>query len=503
MVDEATSDKEGGESGLVHVPGGGPQIKPIKVLHRHDGYISFMVWSGDEIARRFAIRANALDEMFPEFTAQLIRDSFVSINAGYTLQDRSGHAAGPALHRTEFMRYLSACYADLDYYDHDLSRPRVIYELERMWAAGELPRASMLVDSGHGLWLLWLLHDASRPSQAHRGAFADNPFDHLQLYTKTNKAIYAKLAHLGADPIHDATRHIRVPGSFRNDRETFVQWDVKGTGGSVNSYTLKQLAALVGVQTVPRPQAERRALESTQRKPGSQSRAWIKTNENRLAALGILRDLRGGGFQQGIRNRAAYFYALALRGVNTRPAEIYEAIFDMGAHCQPPLSPGECTRAVKQALKAKTVKLSYRTIAECLDVDPHEAEVITQALYGNVRSGDHRFFPAAARFGDLQPTTTNTGGEFRATKKVRREEYIQQIVRENGWVPPIREMARQLEARGVYASIGTLHADYKKLGLVSAEGARRERMRHSEQLSFLGPAATAPDQADFTFGAVG
>jgi hypothetical protein len=453
------------------------------VLHRHDGYISFMVMSEGEIAERFAIRASALDEIFPEFTGQLIRDSFVSINASYTLADHSGRPFGPSAHRTQFMRYLCACYCDLDYYNHSLTRAQVVYELERMWANEELPRASMMIDSGRGMWLLWLLHDESRPARAHLGAFADNPYDHLQLYTKTNKALRARVGHLGADPIHDAARHIRVPGSFRNDCEQFVQWDIKGTSGAVNSYSLKGLADLVGVATVPRPKAEKLALESTLRKPGTQRRAWVKTNENRLAAIIVLRDLRGGGFQRGMRNRAAYFYALALKATGTPAREIRAAVIEMGAQCKPSLSDGDCRRAVEQACKVRTTKVSYRTLADILDINPREAEIITQALYGNVRSGDHRFFPAAARFGDVQPVNTAGGDDFRGTKKARREQGILQIVRESGSVPPIREMMRRLEAIGISASIGTLHKEYRRLGLVSSEGARRKRGRSFEQLA--------------------
>jgi hypothetical protein len=447
-----------------------------------------MVRNGDDIGDRFAIRASALDEIFPEFTAQLMRDSFVSINAGYTLADHSNASFGRPKHRTEFLRYLCACYCDLDYYKLDLGRPQVIFELERMWAHGELPRASMIVDSGRGMWLLWLLHSADEPNKAHLGAYSDNPFDHLQLYTKTNKALRAKLAHLGADPIHDAARHIRVPGSFRGDCEEFVQWDIKGTLGSVNSYALKELAGVMGVRTIPRPATERKALSSTLRKPGSQSRAWAKTNENRLAAISALRDLRGGGFPLSMRNRAAFLYALALKGARTPFDEIRAAVLDMGNQCEPPLSEGECRRAAMQACRAKSVRLSYRTMADDLDVHPSEAEVVTQILYGNTRSGDHRFFPAASRFGTVQPITTPSGGQFRETKRAARERAILQVVHEAPTVPSIREMMRKLEAMGVPASIGTLQKEYRRLGLNNAPASRRENARGREQLCLKGAA---------------
>jgi hypothetical protein len=44
----------------------GPQLLPIKVLHRHDGYISFAdKIEEDDFRPKFAIRADALDSYFP------------------------------------------------------------------------------------------------------------------------------------------------------------------------------------------------------------------------------------------------------------------------------------------------------------------------------------------------------------------------------------------------------------------------------------------------------
>lgn len=211
----------------------GPQLHPIKALHRHDGYITFMVKDADDpdrMERRFAIRADALDAWFPEFTAALVRNSFCAINGGYTLADRSGAEYGHPLHNTDSLRFLCACYCDIDYYSRNLTRLQVLAELERMWESGELPEASMVVDSGRGMWLLWLLHDSADPKHAHRGAYKGNSNDHLQLYTRINKAIYKKLNHIGADAISDAVRSIRVPGSFRNDTETYVKWRLRPGG---------------------------------------------------------------------------------------------------------------------------------------------------------------------------------------------------------------------------------------------------------------------------------
>jgi hypothetical protein len=449
----------------------GPQLHPIKALHRHDGYIKFMVKDADDpdrMEQQFSIRADALDAWFPEFTAALVRNSFCSINGGYRLADRSSAPWGRPLHNTDSLRFLCACYCDIDYYSQGLKRLQVLAELERMWESGELPKASMVVDSGRGMWLLWLLHDAEDSKRAHFGAYTDNPNDHLQLYTRINKALYTRLNHMGADTISDGVRSIRVPGSFRNDTETYVNWRIHGNSDRAISYTLSDLAAQMGVKAIRRPPAERAALAATRQPRGRQSKAWLKTNQNRLAALVTIKDQRAGGFNKGCRNKAAFFYAMAMRWNAVGRQDAWLALCEMGENCIPPLSKAECRQALKRGYKTRMPKLEYKTMANALDVTPTEAEIVSQALYGNCQPGDRRFFPAAQRFGPLEPITNDPGKNTRRTKQIIRREHITTANIDAGQVLSFREMQGTLLNAGIEASLGTLHSDYKALGLASA-----------------------------------
>jgi len=427
----------------------------------------------DRMERQFSIRADALDAWFPEFTAALVRDSFCSINGGYTLADRSSAPWGRPLHNTDSLRFLCACYCDIDYYSRGLTRLQVLTESERMWESGELPEASMVVDSGRGMWLLWLLHDAEDSKRAHLGAYTDNPNDHLQLYTRINKALYTRLSHIGADAISDGVRSIRVPGSFRNDTETYVKWRIHGNSDRAVSYTLTDLAAQLGVKTARRPLAERAALAATRQPRGQQSKAWLKTNQNRLAALVTIKDQRAGGFNRGCRNKAAFFYAMAMRWNAVSHQDAWAALCEMGESCTPPLSKEECRRALKMGYQTRMPKLEYRTMANLLDVTPMEAEIVSQALYGNCRPGDRRFFPAAQRFGPVEPVTNVSGKNTRRTKQIIRREHITTANINAGKVLSVREMQVTLLKAGIEASLGTLHADYKALGLKSAFSQRQ------------------------------
>jgi hypothetical protein len=201
---------------------------PLLRLHRHaDGYLSFAVAQEDDWRPVFAIRADRLERMFPEIRNYLLRDSYVSINAAHRAAARCRSSALAGIprpqHRPETLRYLCACYCDLDFYKTGFTYPQALAALRNFVAEGQLPPFSFLVNSGRGLWAFWLLHDEANPEHAHTGAYADHPGNHLMLYQRIHREIGKRLAGVGADPAAtDAARYVRMPGYFRNDVETIV-----------------------------------------------------------------------------------------------------------------------------------------------------------------------------------------------------------------------------------------------------------------------------------------
>jgi hypothetical protein len=256
-------------------------------------------------------------------------------------------------------------------------------------------------------------------------------------------------------------------GSFRNDTERFVEWTAHGNADRPYSYTLKELAAALGVELRERPKSEHLAIEASLRPKGSRSRAWKCLNQNRLTAMATIIDLRGGGFAEGCRNKGAFYYALALKGNGESREQALAAVVAMGRDCSPPLSSGECQRAVREAYKGrKCVRLYYQTLADALDVDQREAEIVSQ------RIAHH--FPAASRHGEMVPLTHLSGEDTRETRRAKRHAAIIEIVEEsrstaNGYVPSFREMAAKLRERtGADASYITVRSDYAALGISSS-----------------------------------
>jgi hypothetical protein len=437
-----------------------PNLFLITVLHRHDGYVSFASKDGDDFHLRFAIRADALESYFPQFLDQLTKNSLVSINASHRTASRKHQPVGFPCHRNESLRFLCSCYCDVDFYKHGLTFAQVQREIHSLCESGALPRPSIIVDSGHGLWLLWLLHDETDPTKAHLGAYGDNACNHLQLYTKINRAIGQRLIFLGADlGATDGARYIRVPGSFRTDHERYIHWDLQSRAGRPRTYTLKELADFFSIPLERRlPQEERAIAEAASRCP-SRSRGWTKTNQNRLAAFLTLKDLRAGGFDAGCRNFAAFIYASSLKATGVTKKDALHSLTAMAALCRPPLSSSECEGAVKSAWKQKSFKLRYHRMAGLLKVSLAEAEIISRTI--------GRPFPEAGGGVAEFPE------ESRATRQAGRRHRIRCIVENLDRPPSYREMKNLLFAHGISAGHVTIMADYHALGLVPNRPANR------------------------------
>ncbi len=439
----------------------GPQLDPIRLLHRHNGYVSFSVTDGEDLWPKCAIRADALGRLFPGIKHELVRDSLVSLNAAYRHNRGVNGSKGHPQHRNDTLRFLCACYCDLDFYNKGLSLKSVIPEIKTLIKQRKLPRPSILVDGGHGLWLLWLLHDPNDSSRAHVGAWMDNRNDHYQLYVRVNKAIGQQLAYLGADiGATDGARHIRVPGSWRNDQEATVRWKVlKYKNSAPPSYTLKELGNLLGVKPERVRRSSRNGQSEARAKFPQRRKGWKVGRQNTLAAFETLLGLRQGGFDEGLRNRAALIYAELLKLNGASRQDVLTAIDRMGRKCRPALSAWRQRAAIKSAFKAKMRKIRYQTLANWLDVGIWEADKISTVIA--------KPFPAAARFGYTGNPSLTVKNGTRASRQSARHHEIKSII---GGLsceapPSSREMQGLLSNRGVRVSHVTICSDYKALGI--------------------------------------
>ncbi|MGL5149787.1 MAG: DNA-binding response regulator [Clostridium sp.] len=112
--------------------------------------------------------------------------------------------------RLEYLKELKAQFIDLDTYKTKFTKEQIIMCLEAEHFNKTIPRPNLIIDSGRGLYLIWLLN--SVPSKA------------LPLWKAVEEHLYSVLKTFGADrQALDPTRVLRVPGSINSKSNTMVE----------------------------------------------------------------------------------------------------------------------------------------------------------------------------------------------------------------------------------------------------------------------------------------
>ena len=114
------------------------------------------------------------------------------------------------------VRELNSFYIDLDYYNTDLDKDYILKELEEKYfgqAETGIPQPHYVVDSGRGLYLIWLIENAPGGIRAV-----------LSLWDDIIRDFYNKLKVFGADfNALDSSRVLRLPGSINTKSGKVVE----------------------------------------------------------------------------------------------------------------------------------------------------------------------------------------------------------------------------------------------------------------------------------------
>lgn len=459
-----------------------PKLRGLHLLHRHeDGFISFAVKSNDGVFQHLAsIQRSQLESLFPEFRHRLEKEGYASVNASYaetnSLTKSKAFGRRRLYHSGKTLKYLCACYADIDYYNADLRFSEAYGYVLKAEEEGIIPPHSICIDSGRGMWLLWLLRDERDPDHVHRGAWTDSPLNHALLYSGIQRKICDALSPVGCDPAGtDAARHVRIEGSLHTQTEEFVKWFIRGgQGRDVNAYTLKELADFFGIRrathaAIPGNRAAR------ERKPQSHHTTGHRAaGETKIAIIELL-SLRRGGFEKGCRNKALSLYAMALRGAHLSPQVAIDRAMELARQCKPALGQAEVRGIIRSAYGQEKSLLSYQKIADSLTVTVAEAVEICQLTT--------RPFPPASSFPSLD---RNPG---RKEKAEIRHATIKRIIHQHGPLS-FREMQKQLSSEGIEASYVTVRADYAALGIQSkdTDELRKREDQQARQLKLIAAA---------------
>lgn len=103
----------------------------------------------------------------------------------------------------ENLRYMNCLFVDLDFYKIGLTQKEVIKEIDRHVKENNIPKPSMLIDSGRGMYVIWKIKPI--PSMA------------VKLWRFTVQHLCKKLSKLNSDfACTDPGRVLRVPGSINS-----------------------------------------------------------------------------------------------------------------------------------------------------------------------------------------------------------------------------------------------------------------------------------------------
>lgn len=169
----------------------------IKHLYSDDleGYIQVMQLRNNQALKIFNTDIKGVVDIVQEQQGQ--EDTFITPNSFY-IPERSNAN----------IRHFRALYIDLDLKNH--GKQEAFYEIYLKAAKGDIPKPSMIVDSGRGLHCYWRIEHA--PKQA------------VYTWQELQDYLYSQLKPLGADlRATDAARVLRLPSTINSKNNAICE----------------------------------------------------------------------------------------------------------------------------------------------------------------------------------------------------------------------------------------------------------------------------------------
>lgn len=287
----------------------------------------------------------------------------------------SGNTFYSTYRRIEYIKELKSLYIDLDCYKTGFTKEQIIMNLEENYYRKSIPEPNYLIDSGRGLYLIWIIEWV--PSKG------------LPLWKATQDYLYNVLKPLGADrQALDATRILRVPGS-RNSKT--------GTRVSILDeynyiYSLRELQK----EYLP----ELKPIKKSKGRPKKtlfvfRERSLYHARIQDLIKLCELReyDLRGN------REFILFLYRYYLCYFTEDTEKALQDTLELNSMFVYPVSESEATKQTESAEKVylnknKDYKYKNETLIEILDIDleeqKHMKTIISKTEYKRRKKEYHK-----------------------------------------------------------------------------------------------------------------
>lgn len=263
--------------------------------------------------------------------------------------------------RLEYIKELNALFIDLDTYNTKFNKEQILMDLEQNYFNKKVPIPNYVIDSGRGMYLIWLIN--SVPSKA------------LPLWKAVQEYLYSQLECFGADrKALDATRILRVPGSINSKVKTVV--------GILDEYDYVYDLREIQHEFLPE-------LKPKEKKRGRPRKINFVYRERslyyaRIQDITKLCELREYSLK-GKRELILFLYRYYLCVFTEDVQKALEDVLELNSMFTPPLGDNEVRKATRSAErvyidKVKEYKYKNSTLIELLEITEDEERYMTTII---------------------------------------------------------------------------------------------------------------------------
>ncbi len=393
----------------------------IRALHRAKGSGVVLLATDEEgeVKTLGGCRVEELEQHRELLEKHLSGTLFLTINSFPISKNPVATGLNFACREGERALDLNATWVDLDTgraTGEDGARLKTETALEKFWelvGIGKLPRPSLIVKSGRGAWILYLLHDREdkdRPPKAGKKTLA--------MQRAICEELARQLSHLGADPKSvDPARVFRVPYSTNPKSKRRARWDYfTDPDGKTLTYSLGELIEKLGVKVEWEKRKGAFYGSRTIKNRGSSPlriNGKIERARRRCSDIEKVSDHRKG-FKEGHRWHVLTAYAHLLRAAEVNDDQLKARVETLAQECRPPFpsskSDGTTAQIVKNAIDRTHPEHNFKeaTLFQHLNLTEKEARSLelVSILTPKIRAEKREAKPTCNRVRQLEARLT-------------------------------------------------------------------------------------------------
>ena len=273
--------------------------------------------------------------------------------------------------RIENLKEINCIHMDLDTYKTKFTKTQILMNLDDNYFGKTIPIPNLIIDSGRGLYLIWLIEPV--------------PYMALPLWKAIEEYIYKELKEFGADRMAlDPTRVLRVPGSINSKSNTIVK--ILETNEYV--YKLREIQE----EYLPEIPKKEKGKATAPKKRGRPKKVVYVFNERslylaRITDLVKLCELRSYDIE-GEREMILFLYRYYLNYFFEDENKALNDTLELNRMFDKPLTEKEVTKATESAERAyksknKDYKYKNETLIELLQITEEEQKYMTTLISKN------------------------------------------------------------------------------------------------------------------------